>query len=210
MTELLIATTNPAKLAEYRFLLRDFELKVISLQDAGIDEQAPETGTTFLENARLKASFYAVRAGCPTLADDGGLEVDALGGAPGVYSHRWIGEESPDDRRLAEEVIRRMEGVAPDRRAARIRAAAVLAYADRGVLREAAAEAALEGVIANRCYHEVRKGFPYRSVLYLPDRRRYLAELSDDEAAHLSQRRTVVERLAAELMRLAGGCSGSE
>src|SRR6516162_11550740 len=101
MTELLIATTNPAKLAEYRFLLRDFELKVISLWDAGIDEQAPETGTTFLENARLKTSFYAVRAGCPTLADDGGLEVDALGGAPGVYSHRWIGEESPDDRRLA-------------------------------------------------------------------------------------------------------------
>jgi XTP/dITP diphosphohydrolase len=210
MTELLIATTNPAKLAEYRLLLRDFALRVISLRDAGISEQAPETGTSFLENARLKAFFYAARAGRPTLADDGGLAVDALGGAPGVHSHRWLGEEHPDDRRLAEEVIRRMAGVEPARRTARLRAAAVLAYSDRGVMREAIAEAALEGVIADRCYSEVRKGFPYRSVLYLPGRSRYLAELSDDEAAQLSQRRILVEELAPEFVRLAGGQGGAE
>ena len=115
-----------------------------------------------------------------------------------------MGVESPDDRRLAEEVIRRMAGVEPARRTARIRAAAALVYADHGMAREVVAEAALEGVIADRCYHEVRKGFPYRSVLYLPDRGRYLAELSDDEAARLSQRRLVVDQLAAEFSRLAG------
>ena len=206
MKELLIATTNPAKLAEYRFLLRDFALKIISLHDAGIDAQAPETATSFVENARLKASFYAARAGRPTLADDGGLEVDALGGAPGVQSHRWMGMENPDDRMLAEEVIRRMTGVAPARRTARMRAAAALVYSDQGLRREAVAEAALEGVIADRCYHEVRKGFPYRSVLYLPDRGRYLAELSDDDAARLSQRRIVVNQLAAEFAQIAGDC----
>jgi XTP/dITP diphosphohydrolase len=203
MKELLVATTNPAKLAEYRFLLRDFALRIISLRDVGIDVEAPETATSFIANARLKAAFYFARAGRPTLADDGGLEVDALGGAPGVRSHRWIGRENPDDRMLAEEVIRRMAEVEPARRTARIRAAAVLVYTDRGVAREAVAEAALEGVIAERCYHEVREGFPYRSVLYLPERGRYLAELSDDEAARLSQRRIVVEQLGAEFARIA-------
>jgi XTP/dITP diphosphohydrolase len=202
MAQLLIATTNPAKLAEYRLLLRDLPLQPISLRDAGIDAEAPETADTFLGNARLKANFYAALARRPTLADDGGLEVDALGGAPGVLSHRWIGLENPDDRLLAEEVIRRMEGVAAPRRTARIRAAAMLVYTIDGLNHEAIAEAALEGVIADHCYPEVRPGFPYRSVLYLPDRKRYLAELSDMEAAQLSQRHAVVEKLKPALARL--------
>jgi XTP/dITP diphosphohydrolase len=210
MKELLVATTNPAKLAEYRFLLRDFALRIISLRDAGIDAEAPETATSFVANARLKAAFYFSRADRPTLADDGGLEVDALGGAPGVMSHRWLGHENPGDRALAEEVIRRMAEVESARRTARIRAAAVLVYTDHGVAREAVAEAALEGVIAQHCYHEVREGFPYRSVLYLPERGRYLAELSDDEAARLSQRRIVVDRLAAEFARIADQACGPE
>jgi XTP/dITP diphosphohydrolase len=203
MIELLIATTNPAKLAEYRSLLRDFALRPISLGDAGIDAEAPETATSFQENARLKAAFYSSRAGIPTLADDGGLEVDALGGAPGVLSHRWLGIDHPDDRALAEEVIRRLTGIEAPRRTARIRAAAALIYAVEGERREAVAEAALEGVIADRCYREVSKGFPYRSVLYLPERGCYLAELSQEEAAQLSQRRSLVDQLAADLARLA-------
>jgi XTP/dITP diphosphohydrolase len=203
MKELLVATTNPAKLAEYKFLLRDFALKVISLREAGIDVEAPEDATSFVANARLKAIFYFARAGRPTLADDGGLEVDALGGAPGVRSHRWIGLANPDDRKLAEEVIRQMSKVEPGRRTARIRAAAVLLYERDGERHEAVAEAALEGIIAEHCYHEVRKGFPYRSVLYLPQYGRYLAELSDEEAARLSQRRIVIDRLAAEIAALA-------
>ena len=120
-----------------------------------------------------------------------------------MLSHRWVGLDNPDDRLLAEEVLRRMVAVAPAQRTARIRAAAVMVYTAQGVTREATAEAALEGVIAERCYHEVRKGFPYRSVLYLPERGRYLAELSDDEAAQLSQRRMVVDQLAAEFAKLA-------
>src|SRR5580700_11835293 len=110
MNRLLIATTNSAKLAEYRVLLRPFDLEVISLRDAGIDVEAPEDGATFIENARIKARFYFDRAGIATLADDGGLEVDALGGAPGVHSHRWLGADA-DDRKLAEEIVRRMIGI---------------------------------------------------------------------------------------------------
>jgi XTP/dITP diphosphohydrolase len=204
MKTLLIATTNPAKLAEYRLLLRDFDLTLVSLRDAGVSREAPENGATFAENARIKAAHYFVYSGLPTLADDGGLEVDALGGAPGVKSHRWLGHApSINDRMLAEEVVRRMEGVEPSRRGARLCAAAAIVYIDRGVVREALAEAALEGVVAERCFPEVRTGFPYRSVLYLPDRDRYVAELSEEEAARLSQRRIVIERVAADLRRLA-------
>jgi len=203
MKKLLVATTNPAKLAEYQLLLRDFALAVISLREVGIEQAAPEDAATFAENARIKARFYFELAGIPTLADDGGLEVDALDGAPGVRSHRWLGVANPDDRTLAEEVIRRMIGVAAERRTARMRAAAALVWFEVGARREAGAEAALEGVIADRCYHELRAGFPYRSVLWLPQRGCYLAELSEEAAARLSQRRAVIEQLSDELTRLA-------
>jgi len=117
MNRLLIATTNSAKLAEYRLLLQEFRLEVLSLRDVGIDAEAPEDAATFAANARLKAEFYFDRAGIATLADDGGLEVDAMDGAPGVHSHRWLGADA-DDRTLAEEIIRRMDGVEPARRTA--------------------------------------------------------------------------------------------
>src|SRR5579885_1551653 len=168
MTRLLVATSNPAKLAEYRLLLRDSDLEVISLADAAIFEHPAEDGATFSENALRKARFYFGRSGLPTLADDGGLEVDALGGEPGVRSHRWIGGIETSDEMLVAEVIRRMEGV-----------------------------------IAHRAWPYIRPGFPYRSVLYLPERRCYVAELGDEEEARISQRRSAVAKLAPELRVLA-------
>jgi len=205
MAELLIATTNPAKLAEYRVLLREFNLRLVSLHDVGIDREASEGAATFSDNARIKAAFYFAHSGLPTLADDGGLEVDALGGAPGVQSHRWLGAQA-DDRILAEEVIRRIAGVEPANRTARLRAAGALIYTDGNAVYERVAEAALEGVIAERCYPEIRPGFPYRSVLYLPDRGCYLAEVGQQDAAiNLSQRRIIVAQLANDLHELASG-----
>lgn len=200
MKKLLVATTNPAKLSEYRILLRDFALEVVSLSDLEIADAPEETGSTFAENAMLKARFYFERAGIATLADDGGLEVDALDGAPGVRSHRWIGDAS--DVELAEEVIRRMREVSPGRRSARIRAAAALVYREGGAVHEAVAEAAIEGVIAERAHPGIRQGFPYRAVLWLPERGCYLAELGEEEEARISQRRKAVERLHDELRRL--------
>jgi XTP/dITP diphosphohydrolase len=202
MNRLLIATTNSAKLAEYRVLLRPFDLEVISLRDAGIDVEAPEDGATFIENARLKARFYFDRAGIATLADDGGLEVDALGGAPGVHSHRWLGADA-GDRALAEEIVARMRGVAPERRTARLRAVAAMIFAEEDARRETVVEAAFEGVIADRCYPRIQPGFPYRAVLMIPQRGCYLAELGEEEAAILSQRRSMVDQLANDLKRIA-------
>src|SRR5271163_1649914 len=150
MRRLLIATTNRAKLAEYRLILRDIglELELVSLADLRISEAPEETGATFTENALIKARFYFDRAGIPTLADDGGLEIDALGGEPGVRSHRWLGSGGDDsDEALVAEVIRRMKGVEAARRTARIRAAVALTWSERGATRECFAEAAIEGVI---------------------------------------------------------------
>lgn len=205
MQRLLIATTNPAKLAEYRVLLREFALEAISLTEAGIKEVPDESGATFTDNAIIKARFYFARARIATLADDGGLEIDALGGEPGVRSHRWLGAGDNSDRALVAEVIRRMEGVAPDRRTARLRAAAALIYDREGAIRERIAEAAIEGVIAERAYPKIRAGFPYRAVLFLPERNRYLGELGEQEEALISQRRVSVMMLTDDLSRIAEG-----
>lgn len=210
MKPLLVATTNPAKLDEYRLLLREYDLAPVSLREAGVDDHAPEeTGATFAENALLKARFYFARANLPTIADDGGLMVAALGGEPGVRSHRWLAGGGAAahrdlDRALAEEVIRRMAGVEPSRRGAHLRAATALVYHEHGRIHERVSEAALEGVIADRVWPRMRKGFPYRAVLFLPDRGCYLGELSDEDAARLSQRRASLQGLRADLMRIAG------
>jgi XTP/dITP diphosphohydrolase len=202
MKRLLVATSNPAKLAEYRLLLREFELEVVSLADVGIRDHPEEDGATFADNALKKARFYFARSGLPTLADDGGLEVDALGGEPGVRSHRWIGGVESSDEALVAEVIRRMEGIEDARRTARIRATAALIYDVDGSPREVIADAAMEGVIPRRAWPSIRRGFPYRSVLFLPERRCYVAELGDEEEARISQRRIAVAKLAPELRRI--------
>lgn len=203
MNRLVIATTNPAKLAEYRLLLRGIDLEIISLAAVGITDSPEETGATFEENALLKARFYHQRSRLPTLADDGGLEVDALGGAPGIHSHRWLGAELSDDRALAQAVVARMAKVEDSRRTARLRAAVALVYEDGGGVRERVVDAALEGVIARSVYSEIRPGFPYRAVMWLPERNCHLAELGEDEEAKISQRRTAVIALLDELRRIA-------
>jgi XTP/dITP diphosphohydrolase len=208
MRRLLIATTNRAKLAEYRLILRNLgiELELVSLADVGISETPEETGATFTENALLKARFYFERARIATLADDGGLEIDALGGEPGVRSHRWLGSGGDDaDEALVAEVIRRMKGVEAARRTARIRATLALIHEENGLLRQKTAEGAIEGVIAERAYPEIRAGFPYRAVLVIPERNCYLGELGDEQEAQISQRRIAVLELREELERIAAG-----
>ena len=208
MQRLLIATTNPAKLAEYRLILRGIgiDLELVSLVELGISETPEETGATFTENALIKARFYFERARIATLADDGGLEIDALGGEPGVRSHRWLGSGGDDsDQALVDEVIRRMKGVEGGRRTARIRAAIALIHEEGGAIREQTADGAIEGTIAERAYSRIRAGFPYRAVLVIPGRNCYLGELGDEEEAQISQRRIAVSRLRAELERIAAG-----
>lgn len=144
MRPLLVATTSQHKLEEYRALLAGLPFELRSLSDAGIDEDVEETGVTFEENARLKAERYRDLSGLLTLADDSGLEVDALGGRPGVHSKRWAGDVSDDDRNIR--LLELLADVPEEQRSARYRC--VIALAEPGGS-TSIAEGACEGRIAS-------------------------------------------------------------
>jgi XTP/dITP diphosphohydrolase len=116
--KLLIASANKGKVAEYRALLEGVDCELLSLADAGLDGDIEETGTTYEENARLKAVTCAQRSGLLTLADDSGLEVDALWGEPGIRSARYAGEKATDSERVAH-LLSKLEDVPDEQRGAR-------------------------------------------------------------------------------------------
>jgi XTP/dITP diphosphohydrolase len=124
---LLLASGNPGKLRELRAILEGLPVELVGLAEAGAGEppQVAETGATFLDNALLKARAYAAWSGLAAVADDSGLEVDALGGAPGVRSARYAGEGAGDRANL-DKLLAELDGVPPERRTARFRCAAVL------------------------------------------------------------------------------------
>jgi XTP/dITP diphosphohydrolase len=141
---LLVATANPGKVRELAEILADLPVHLVGLGDLdGEPPQVEETGATFRENARLKARAYATWSGLPALADDSGLEVDALGGAPGVHSARYAGEGASDADNLAK-LLAELESVPDDKRAARFRCAAFLSDPAVG---EWHAEAAWDGQV---------------------------------------------------------------
>ena len=124
---LLIATGNPGKMREYQDLLKEIPFKLVSLRDLGITHEVEETGETFEENAWLKASEYAAISGILTLADDSGLEVDALSGEPGVRSARYGGDSCNSDQDRVALLLKTLEDVPWEERSARFRCAIAVA-----------------------------------------------------------------------------------
>jgi XTP/dITP diphosphohydrolase len=161
---LLLASGNPGKLRELRAILEGLPVELVGLADAGAGEppEVAETAVTFLDNALLKARAYAAWSGLAAVADDSGLEVDALGGAPGVRSARYAGEGAGDQANL-DKLLAELSGVAPERRTARFRCAAVLHDPGRGTWD---AEAAWEGRVLEA--PRGSGGFGYDPV-FLPD-----------------------------------------
>ena len=127
---ILVATRSRHKLGELRDLLRPGRATLVSLDDVGIADEADETGATFAANAALKARFYARLSNLPTLADDSGLEVDALGGGPGVRTRRYAGEDATDEQNNAK-LLEALAGLPASRRGARYRCALALALPSR-------------------------------------------------------------------------------
>jgi XTP/dITP diphosphohydrolase len=189
MKKLLIGTTNPAKFAEYKELLKDYPFEFVSAKDLRITEPE-ETGETFEKNALLKARYYYKKSGMPTLADDGGFEVDALHGEPGVKSRRWLGHEMSDEE-LISEVCKRMKNVPPENRKCRL----VLILALATPFGIATSDSAIEGVIADKPSEKRIKGFPYRSLMYFPSYKKYYCELTEDEHEILNHRKHAVEKI---------------
>jgi len=195
MKKLLIATTNPGKLAEIRRFLSDIPLKLVSLQDVGITENVEETGKTFEENAILKAKYYAEKSGLPTLADDGGFEIDALNGEPGVKSHRWIhGDREDDDVELIRFTFDRMKDVPEGNRGAQLRLVLALMLPDGTVH---TVTDLTRGIVPFEPSSENVPGFPYRSILYLPEIGKYYNHdlLTPEETEKYNHRKRALDKL---------------
>ena len=161
---LVVATRNPGKMREYRQLLSDWPVELISLDDAGVIGDVDETGDTFLDNARLKASEYAWLSNLPTISDDSGLEVHALGGEPGVYSARYGGDACQSDADRVALLLHNLDGVPWDRRIARFRCVTAIAAPDGAVVGTVVGSVA--GVI--QFEPEGEHGFGYDPVFHLP------------------------------------------
>ncbi len=186
---LLVATTNAGKLREIREILRATGIELLSLDEVGKIPEPEETGATFAENSRLKARYYNARTGLPSVADDSGIEIDALNGAPGVHSARWHGEHYPTKFAVIYGELER-QGLATSP----ARFVAHVALADEGrIVFEATG--AVEGEIARepRGSH----GFGYDPIFFYPPYGRTLAEVEGAEKAAVSHRGKAFRQLAA-------------
>ncbi len=191
---LLVATHNKGKVAEYADILGGRRLDWLTLDEAGIGEEVAETGATFRENAILKAQAYARQAGLLTLADDSGLEVDALDGRPGVLTARYGGPGLSFAERYGR-LLGELAGVPWERRTARFRCVVALAGPDGALL--GAAEGVCEGYIALEPAGD--GGFGYDPVFFLPELGLTMAQLSP-EAKHAISHRGQATRVIAPLL----------
>jgi XTP/dITP diphosphohydrolase len=191
--KLLIATRNAGKAREYRELLAGLPVEVTWLDAEGIGQEVEETGATFAENALLKATTYAQISGLWTWADDSGLEVDALAGAPGVYSARYAGPGATDADRYRK-LLNALAGVPWERRTARFRCTVALATPEGAAH---TADGVCEGVIAFGPAGE--NGFGYDPVFYMPDRDATMAQLPSGLKNQISHR-GIASRTAVVLL----------
>jgi XTP/dITP diphosphohydrolase len=188
---ILLATTNPGKIAELRLIMGEQLFEVVGLAGSASTEEI-ETGTTFSENALLKARYYHRVSKLPTVADDSGLEVEALGGAPGLYSARYAGPGAGDAGRIAK-LLDEMKGLTDDRRRARFTCAAAIVW-DGG---EQVFLDQVRGVILDSARGE--NGFGYDPVFFYEPLEKTFAELTASEKAEVSHRGRAFRSLAAWL-----------
>lgn len=193
MRVLLLATTNPHKVDEYRAILSDLPFTLLSLNDVQLDMDVEETGTTFRENAELKARAYAQASGLLSLADDSGLEIDALNGAPGVYSARFAGEDATYEERF-DILLTQLRDVPVERRTARFRCVISLAEPS-GYLRSV--DGTIEGVIADA--PRGKNGFGYDPIFLVPALGKTTAEITAEQKNKISHRGRAAQ-LARELL----------
>ncbi len=197
--KLLVATHNPGKVREYRDLLADLPLQVTYLDEEGITLEVAETGQSFAENAQLKAVAYARASGLWTWADDSGLEVDALAGAPGIYSARYAGEAATDADRYRK-LLDALAGVPWSRRTARFRCVVALATPEGRVR---TCEGVCAGVIAFGPAGQ--NGFGYDPIFYLPERGVTMAQLPAEVKNAISHRGRAAQQAKALLAAMLAG-----
>ena len=193
MKRLIFATGNKDKMREIREIMAGLDYEILSMKEAGIDVDIVEDGSTFQENALIKAR--AIHALCHelVLADDSGLEVDYMDKQPGVFSHRFGGEDTPYSIKN-QMIIDRLEGVPDDKRTARFMCAIAAVFPDG---REVVKEAAMEGIIG---YHEAgANGIGYDPIFFLPEYGCTSAELTPEQKNAISHRGKALRLMREEL-----------
>jgi XTP/dITP diphosphohydrolase len=195
--KLLVASTNPNKVREIRAVLDPGRIEIVTLADLPLIPEPEETAGTFWENARLKAMAYARLTGLTAVAEDSGLEIDALGGEPGVKSARFLGSDVSYPARF-DEIYRRLAGAPHAPRDARFVTALVLAAPGGTILYET--EGAVEGVVAEKPAGTY--GFGYDPIFFYPPFAKTLAEATPDQKGAVSHRARVFRDLARHLRRL--------
>ncbi len=186
---IIIATENAGKMREFRMILEDLGLEILSMKEAGVSPDIVEDGTTFAENAEIKARAVWALTGDIVLADDSGLVVDFLNGEPGIYSARYMGENTSYEIKN-QNIIERVAPAPEDRRTARFVCAIAAVMPDGSVLHT---EGAVEGVIA----HEPagNNGFGYDPIFYLPEYGMTSAEIPLERKNEISHRGKALEAM---------------
>lgn len=186
---IILATNNSNKVREFREILSGRDIMILSLKEAGIDVEIEETGNTFEENSLIKARAVCMMTGNPALADDSGLCVDYLDGAPGVYSSRFMGEDTPYIEKNAA-IIEKLSGVPENMRGAAFHCVMALVFPDG---REFLTRGKMPGIIAKTPAGE--NGFGYDPILYLPEYAMTSAQLSPEEKNAISHRGKALEKM---------------
>ena len=196
MKQVIIATKNKGKAKDFEAIFKPYGYQVLTLHDVAEDMDVEETGTTFEENAILKAEALSQRLQTFVLADDSGLAIDALNGAPGVYSARYAGEEKSDEANM-DKVLEELAEVPDNQRSARFCCAIALAGPD---METKTAFGTCEGIIAHD--KKGNNGFGYDPIFFVPELGRMMAELQPSEKATISHRGNAIKKIEAELPNL--------
>lgn len=193
---MIFATGNEGKMKEIRMIMEDFCEEISSMKEAGIEIDISESGTTYEENALIKARAVAAHTKELVLADDSGLEIDYLNREPGIYSARFLGEDTPYSIKNAK-LLNRLEGVPEEKRTARF-VCAIAAVLPDG--REMAVRAAVEGRIG----YEERgsNGFGYDPIFFVPEMGKTTAELTEAEKNQISHRGKALRLMKEELRKI--------
>jgi XTP/dITP diphosphohydrolase len=196
MPKLLLATSNPGKIREYRFLLDGLGYKITTLAEEGIAKVVTESGNNYEQNARLKAITYAKLSQLLTLADDSGLEVDALNGEPGVKSARFAGEAATDAEKVGF-LLAKLNGVPWERRTAHFKCVIVIATPEG---QSAVCYGECHGMIALEA--KGKNGFGYDPIFFLPEIGKTMAELPLEMKNQISHRARASQKARQVLQQL--------
>jgi XTP/dITP diphosphohydrolase len=196
MKKIIFASNNQGKIREVKDMLADPDVEVLSMKEAGIDMDIEENGTTFQQNALIKARAVWNETHELTIADDSGLEIDWMNGEPGVYSARFMGHDTSYDVKNAA-ILEKMKDVRGTDRSARFVCAMAAILPDG---REITTRGTMEGVIADKV--QGSNGFGYDPILYLPEYGKTSAQLTEDEKNRISHRGKALRELVRELRLL--------